>query len=285
MIRITWVMLLVAVTMTASVMAADLSNSILNAGHWPKPSKLPPGAEKIWAPPGTITTVELHSKGTFRGTNSKGHWVWALPFSDVYSYIRACNCDNPITGSKPKEKPVVIKVPQLPKPEPTTEIYTSNAPEPEEQVVIETPTPVFYVPATRLGQIETSPRGLPEWETKSREALTLTVATYPQTKVVTIKQPVNPPHPPPPPPPPGPYCPPGDPPVKPPTDPGTNFPGAGEPSWIEPNQDLPDGYVAPGGPPPPTGDQSPVVIGPPEGPPSWMPDLDDPTVADPVTEL
>ena len=94
---------------------------------------------------------------------------------------------------------------------------------------------------------------------------------YPEQKVC-------PPQPPPPKPPTGPTCPPGNPPNKPPTDPGNNFPGAGEPSWIEPNQDLPPGYVAPGGPPPPTGDQAPVEI--PSQP--WNPDPTNSHVADPV---
>jgi len=141
--------------------------------------------------------------------------------------------------------------------------------------------------ARSVAFVQGSPGAMTLSHAGDRQESAIATATRSWKDIPELKQPVCPPPPPPPPPPPGPYCPPGDPPVKPPTDPGTNFPGAGEPSWIEPNQDLPPGYVAPGGPPLPLpgSDQAPVVIGPPGNPPSWEPHLDDPTVADPVTEL
>lgn len=247
--------ILIAITACTCVpaIASDLSESILHAGQWPKQSKLPPGAVRVWAPPGTITTVERWSKGTFIGENSKGHWVWAVPTRGTYFYIRACNCNNPITGSKPmpitklpelpKQQPEPVK---LPEPEKSIKIISSDLPEPEEKEVrTESPAPVVYFPPTRLEQKPYSPVRLPEWEIKSKEALTVSMVLVPTIQVnapppVKIPPPVVGP------------CPP---PVTLPTKPPTSAP-VGNPSGLNPG-----GPPAPNGPPPPTGAQAPVVIG------------------------
>lgn len=245
---IVFLIVLAAITaLSMPAMAKDVSPYILHHGHWPKPSKLPSEAVKIWAPPGTITTVEVYSKGTIKGSNSKGHWVWAVLAGNEYCYIRACNCNNPITGSKPGPQP-------KPKPqEQKAQIITScDEVEEREETIAQQSVP--YSPAVRLEQKPYIPAQMPEWQVKRVESLTVARVWVPTVRV-SSEPPVT--------------CPGVNPPNKPPVSGPIGNPTAQQ-----------FGNPALNGPPVPTGAQAPVQIGNGTVP---FPNATSYYVADPVT--